>query len=66
MLSVLVGVCVAILLYFAQVPILDAFTALTEETRVLADKFIVVLCFGIVIRAIPITLIVECFVPEVM
>ena len=58
MLSVLVGVCVAILLYFAQVPILDAFTALTEETRVLADKFIVVLCFGIVIRAIPITLIV--------
>ncbi len=58
MLSVLVGICVSILLYFVQVPILDAFSALTEETRLLADKFILVLCVGIIIRSVPLTLVV--------
>jgi putative MATE family efflux protein len=56
--SVFVGICAAIALYFLQVPILDAFSALTEETRVLADKFILVLCFGVVIRSAPITMVV--------
>ncbi len=58
MLSVLVGICVSVLLYFVQVPILDAFSALTEETRLLADKFILVLCVGIIIRSVPLTLVV--------
>ncbi|PWI33992.1 MATE family efflux transporter [Vibrio albus] len=57
-LSVFVGICAAIVLYFLQVPILNAFSALTDETRQLADKFILILCFGVVIRSAPITLVV--------
>ena len=57
-LSILLGICVSILLYFVQVPILDSFTALTEETRQLADKFILILCAAMVIRSIPLTLVV--------
>lgn len=58
LMSILIGVSVATILYLIQIPILDAFTALTEETRVLADQFIVILCVGMVLRSIPITLVV--------
>ncbi|WED22986.1 MATE family efflux transporter [Vibrio sp. JC009] len=58
LLSILTGIFVATLLYFVQTPILNAFTALTPETRALADKFILILCLGIVIRSVPITLVV--------
>ncbi|MDG3087946.1 MATE family efflux transporter [Vibrio hannami] len=57
-LSILVGIAISILLYFAQGPILSAFTALTPETRALADKFILILCAGMIIRSVPITLVV--------
>jgi Na+-driven multidrug efflux pump len=45
-------------LYAIQGPILDSFSALTPETRALADKFILILCCGIIIRSIPLTLVV--------
>ncbi len=57
-LSVLLGLCTAVVLYTIQIPILDSFSALTEETRALADKFMLILCFGMVIRSIPLTLVV--------
>lgn len=57
-LSIAVGIATGIALYTIQVPILDSFSALTVETRELADKFILILCFGMVVRSIPITLVV--------
>lgn len=41
-----------------QIPILNSFTALTEETRALSEKFIMILSAGIVLRSIPMTVIV--------
>lgn len=58
LLSIVVGIGLATTLFFIQQPVLDAFTALSPETRELADKFILILCCGIVIRSIPLTLIV--------
>lgn len=58
LLSVLVGLSVALLLYVAQGAILDAFSALTPETRALSEQFIVILCVGIVLRSVPMTVIV--------
>ena len=57
-LSILLGILVGITLFFVQVPILNSFSALTAETRALADKFIFILSFGIIIRSIPMTLVV--------
>ncbi|MDN3613031.1 MATE family efflux transporter [Vibrio gallaecicus] len=56
--SFLTAIMVAVALYFIQIPILNAFSALTAETRALSEKFIVVLSIGIVIRSIPMTVIV--------
>lgn len=57
-LNIIVGICVAILLFFIQIPILNAFSALTPETREMAEKFIVILSFGIVLRSVPMVVIV--------
>ncbi|MBN3491817.1 MATE family efflux transporter [Vibrio neptunius] len=57
-LSLIVGVVVALLLYLFQGLVLDTFSALTVETRALAEKFMVILCFGIVLRSIPMMVIV--------
>lgn len=57
-LSLLVGIAVAILLYFTQGLVLDAFSALTDETRVLAEKFMLVLCVAIILRSVPMMTIV--------
>lgn len=57
-LSIGLGFCVAVLLYLVQTPVLDSFSALTAETRQLADKFMLVLCVAMVIRSIPLTLVV--------
>lgn len=56
--SLLVGIVVAALLFVVQIPILNSFTALTEETRALSEKFIMILSAGIVLRSIPMTVIV--------
>ena len=56
--SLLVGIVVAALLFVVQIPILNSFTALTEETRALSEKFIMILSVGIVLRSIPMTVIV--------
>ncbi|MGF1756033.1 MATE family efflux transporter, partial [Vibrio makurazakiensis] len=58
LLNILVGVFVAIGLYFVQMPILNAFSALTPETRELSEKFILVLSVGIVLRSVPMVVIV--------
>lgn len=57
-LSLLSGILVAMVLFIVQIPILNAFSALTEETRLLAEKFIVILSLGIVLRSVPMTVIV--------
>ncbi|MEF1290233.1 MATE family efflux transporter [Vibrio sp. M260118] len=57
-LSLLVGIVVAVLLYFVQGLVLDAFSALTSETRALSEKFMLVLSVGIVLRSIPMMAIV--------
>jgi len=56
--SLLVGVVVAAALYVVQIPILNSFTALTDETRALSEEFIVILSLGIILRSIPMTVIV--------
>ncbi len=56
--SVQVGIVVAIGLYLVQIPVLGAFTALTPGTRELSEKFMLILCLGIVLRSIPMTAIV--------
>ncbi|TFH89943.1 MATE family efflux transporter [Vibrio ouci] len=58
LLSLLVGIVVAGLLYLVQGAVLDAFSALTNETRLLAEKFMVVLSVGIILRSIPMMTIV--------
>ncbi|EKO5121431.1 MATE family efflux transporter [Vibrio fluvialis] len=57
-LSFVVGILVAMLLFVIQIPILNSFSALTVETRELAEKFIMILSLGIVLRSIPMTVIV--------
>ncbi len=57
-LSLCSGLLVAGLLFLVQIPILNSFSALSEETRQLADKFIVILSLGIVLRSVPMTVIV--------
>lgn len=57
-LSFFTSIVVAFILYFVQAPILDSFSALTEETRALSEKFILILSLGIVVRSIPMTVIV--------
>lgn len=52
------AVGVSILLYLVQIPILNSFSALTDQTRDLAEKFIMILSLGIVLRSIPMMLIV--------
>jgi len=46
------------LLYLLQIPILNSFSALTEETRVLVEEFMLILSLGIVLRSIPMVAIV--------
>lgn len=57
-LSLGVGIVVAMLLFVVQIPILNSFSALTVETRELAEEFIMILSLGIVLRSIPMTIIV--------
>ncbi len=57
-LSVLVGVVVAVVLYLVQGLVLDAFSALTAETRALSEKFMLVLSVGIILRSVPMMTIV--------
>lgn len=57
-LSLVVGVVVAVVLYGTQGLVLNAFSALTDETRVLAEKFMLVLSLAIVLRSVPMMTIV--------
>lgn len=57
-LSVGLAIITAILLYLIQIPVLNSFSALTPETRALAERFIVILSIGIVIRSVPLMVIV--------
>ncbi|WP_282176529.1 MATE family efflux transporter [Vibrio nereis] len=57
-LSLIVGVVVAVVLYGTQGLVLNAFSALTDETRVLAEKFMLVLSLAIVLRSVPMMTIV--------
>ncbi|MGF1793631.1 MATE family efflux transporter [Photobacterium profundum] len=56
--SFLVSLLVAMGLYNLKAPLLDMFTALTPGTRQLAESFIIILCFGVVLRSVPTTLVV--------
>ncbi|WP_391087132.1 MATE family efflux transporter [Vibrio sp. NH-UV-68] len=58
LLSLIVGIVVAVILYFVQGSVLDAFSALTPETRALAEKFMIVLSLSIILRSVPMMTIV--------
>ncbi|MFH0271444.1 MATE family efflux transporter [Vibrio jasicida] len=57
-LNVAIAIVVAILLLFSNQLILDAFSALTPETRHLAEQFMVILAVGVVLRSVPMMAIV--------
>lgn len=57
-LNVLIAIVVAILLLLSNQLILDAFSALTPETRHLAEQFMVILAVGVVLRSVPMMAIV--------
>jgi Na+-driven multidrug efflux pump len=56
--NIVLGIITATVLFVAQMYILDAFTALTEVTRALSEKFILILCVGIALRSFPMIAIV--------
>ncbi|KEY91090.1 multidrug resistance protein [Candidatus Photodesmus blepharus] len=57
-LNLMLGIIVSITLYLLHIPILNLFSALTTETRALAEKFIIILSLGIVLRSIPMIVII--------
>ncbi len=57
-LNVLIAFGVAVLLFFTNQLILDAFSALSAETRHLAEQFMVILALGVVLRSVPMMVIV--------
>lgn len=57
-LNLLIAIIVAITLLMTNNLILDAFSALTVETRKLAEQFMLILAFGVILRSIPMMAIV--------
>ncbi|WP_045464598.1 MATE family efflux transporter [Vibrio hyugaensis] len=57
-LNVLIAIVVAGLLVISNQLILDAFSALSAETRHLAEQFMVILAVGVVLRSVPMMAIV--------
>lgn len=57
-LNLLIAIIVAITLLITNNLILDAFSALTVETRKLAEQFMLILAFGVILRSIPMMAIV--------
>ncbi|MET2899809.1 MATE family efflux transporter [Vibrio rotiferianus] len=57
-LNLLIAILVAITLLITNNLILDAFSALTVETRKLAEQFMLILAFGVILRSIPMMAIV--------
>lgn len=57
-LNLLIAIVVAITLLITNNLILDAFSALTVETRKLAEQFMLILAFGVILRSIPMMAIV--------
>nr|WP_306309748.1 MATE family efflux transporter [Vibrio sp. D401a] len=57
-LNLLIAIVVAITLLITNNLILDAFSALTIETRKLAEQFMLILAFGVILRSIPMMAIV--------
>ncbi len=53
-----VGIVTSAVLFFSQFYIIDAFTALSDETRSLSQKFMWILSVGIVLRSLPMMAIV--------
>ncbi|EGU46434.1 hypothetical protein VII00023_03263 [Vibrio ichthyoenteri ATCC 700023] len=57
-LSVMVAIVVSIALFLSRDLVLNSFSALSDETRALADKFIIILSIGLIVRCVPMTTIV--------
>ncbi|MGR5238075.1 MATE family efflux transporter [Vibrio alfacsensis] len=57
-LNVLISMFVAGVLLLTSQPILNAFSALTDDTRKLAEQFMVILAVGVVLRSVPMMAIV--------
>lgn len=58
LIAVSVTLVVSLTLYWQQMVILNQFSAITPETRELAETFLAILCVGIVLRSVPTTLVV--------
>lgn len=57
-LNVVIALIVAVLLLVSNQWILDAFSALTPETRELSEQFMMILAIGVVLRSFPMMVIV--------
>ncbi|WP_372378289.1 MATE family efflux transporter [Vibrio natriegens] len=57
-LNLIIAVVVAILLLVSNQWILNAFSALTPETRQLSEQFMLILAIGVILRSIPMMVIV--------
>ncbi len=53
-----VTLVVSISLWFLQSSVLDLFTALSAETRRMAEQFYMILCVGILLRSLPTLMVV--------
>ncbi|GLQ73959.1 hypothetical protein GCM10007932_33190 [Vibrio penaeicida] len=56
--AIVLTLCVAVALYLLRTPILNTFTSLSAEARLLAETFYTILCFGIVLRSLPTNMVV--------
>ncbi|RTZ17827.1 MATE family efflux transporter [Vibrio aquaticus] len=57
-LAIIVTLLVALILFLLREPVLSLFGALDGDTRQLANQFYLILCFGIVLRSLPTTMVV--------
>nr|WP_238322311.1 MATE family efflux transporter [Vibrio mexicanus] len=56
--AIAITVFVAVALYLLRDPILGLFVGIEEDTYLLAEKFYLILCIGIILRSLPTTMVV--------
>ncbi len=58
LMAIAITLLVSVSLYLLRAPILGLFGGLEEDTYILAEKFYLILCIGIVMRSLPTTMVV--------
>jgi len=57
-LAIGVTIVVSVVLFMMRAPVLNLFGALSSDTREMAEHFYGILCFGIILRSLPTTMVV--------